>query len=280
MNEIVLRNQDAVNSEAIVQLAIAQAHAWERLGRWDDAVALLRAVRPAAEESPTLEGPLLTALAHTRNQQDWFQGPTGEGDKPALFDRLEQLARERDDKLMLADVLHERGLDLHTRYFHDDGDLDAEEQLLEGALELRRAHGDEAGAAWSLIYLGTIWQIREDSARGVPMFEEAEEIGRRLDVPLIVSYATRHLGMIRQEQEAWEGAEAAYRESLTLREELNWVPGIGTANHALGAFLLARGESDRARQHLERAHELIASVRATFMLGHVEKDLAALPATS
>ncbi len=280
MNEAVLHNEDTTNSKTIVQLAMSQAHAWERLGRWDDAVALLRAVRPAAEQSPALEGPLLTALAHTRNQQDWFQGPTGEGDKPALFDRLEQLARERDDERMLADVLHERGLDLHTRYFHDDGDLGAEEQLFERAIELRRANGDEVGVAWSLIYLATIWQIREESARGVPMFEEAEEIGRRLGDSLIVSYATRHLGMIRQEQEAWEGAEAAYRESLTLREQLNWVPGIGTANHALGAFLLARGESERARQHLESAHELISSVRATFMLGHVEQDLAALPATS
>jgi tetratricopeptide (TPR) repeat protein len=254
-----------------------QARAWEHAGRWDDAGALLRAVLPAAD-SPELEARVLTALAHVRNQQDWFQGPSGAEDKTAALDRLEALADERDDVRLASDVLYERALALHTLHFHGEGDLEAEQDLFQRSLDKRRNSGDEEGVAWALVYLGTLCQIREDHAAALPLFEEAAEIARRLEVPMLLSYVTRHLGMIHQEQGAWEAAHEAYTESLTIREAGGWTPYVATANHAIGSSLIARGETDRARAYLERAREIGEQVGITFMMGFILKDLAALDA--
>jgi tetratricopeptide (TPR) repeat protein len=258
--------------------AIEKAGAWDMVGRWGEAVALLHAVLPAAA-TPERRAAVLTALARVRNQQDWFNGPTGEDDKREAIDDVEAIARERDDARMLADALHERALDLHTLHFHGAGDLAAEEELFERAFALREECGDEEGAGWSLIYLATLHQMRAEHAAAQPLLEQVVAIAERADAPLLRSYGIRHLGMVHQEHGDWDAAYAAYAEALAVREQHGWVPYIATASHTVGSFLLACGETERARVHLERALAVGEPIGMAFMMNLVRADLATLSGT-
>jgi tetratricopeptide (TPR) repeat protein len=260
----------------LIEAALAQADEWALDGGWEDAAALLHAVRPAAaEKGPRDEARILVALLRMRNFQDLIQGPTHSPEKAAALDRLHALAEQLGDARMLADALHERGVDLHMRYFADDGDLAAERELLTRALALRREAGDEAGVGWSLIYLATIDQIEIDHGAGLATFEEALAIATRLNDPLLASYATRHIGYARQHRGELDAAEAAFAASLAQREKVRWSAGTFTAHHTLGALLRARHELGRAREHLERARELGERLGAGGILDAVREELAA-----
>jgi tetratricopeptide (TPR) repeat protein len=260
----------------LVDIAISTARAWELQGRWDEGAALLHAVLPVTEGDLDREAATLTALVRLRNAQAFLQGPGHADEKAAAIERIAAIGEQRDDRRLQADSLHERALDLHVRFFYDEGDLDAERDMLKRALKLRRGIGDELGAGWSLVYLGIICQLDGDGSAALPLFDEAHDIGAAAGDPILTSYAIRHIGMIRQDREEWEAAEQAFAESLALRERAGWYAGGPAAHLALGSLLRLRGEARRARDHLERAREVGQRLDADRIVAAAEEELAAL----
>jgi len=263
----------------LVEAALAQAFAWDRVGRWDEAAALLRAARPATAGNPQLEAEVLLALLRMWNGQDFIQMPERADEKTAALDRLDAIAEELSDPLLRAAAMHERALDLHVRYFHGDGDVEREESLLREALALREEHGDANGAAWSLFYVGTVQQVMHgDADAAARSFEEAYARTEQLDDPVLTSYVVRHLGQLRQTGGDYDGALPWLEESLELRQRAGWYAGTLAAHHALGSLRRARGETELAREQLERAREVGERIGSRFMLRFVMDDLAGLPA--
>lgn len=254
--------------------AFSDARELEFDGRWDEAAALLHEVcATAAAESPRYEARALVNLLRLRNFQDFIQHSDHGGEKAEVLARLEALGDDLADPRLLADALHERAVDLHFRYFVGEGNLMTEREMLEEALALRRSVGDEAGVGWSLVYIGTIDQIEIDHGAGLPMFEEALAIATQLVDPVLASYATRHIGYVRQYRKEWAAAEEAFAKSLAQREKAGWLAGTASALQALGGMMLAHREFERARVLLLRAREIGEEIAAGKILDSVERDL-------
>ena len=122
--------------------------------------------------------------------------------------------------------------------------------------------------AESIFHVGLVHQIvRGDQEGSRPFFDESYERARAAGDRLLMSYAIRHVAFCDQEAGDLERAEAGFRESLALREEAGWVPGVAAAQLALALLLAERGSPDEA---VELARAVARGVR--------ERGRRALPA--
>jgi tetratricopeptide (TPR) repeat protein len=249
------------------------AEALRLAGRWDEAAALVRRGLERAW-SPEREASLLLQLARILADRDMLCGGESEELAPAV-DRAEELARAAGDDRLLAGALTRRGLALHGRFLQERGEEPPGElAAFEEALELRRRCRDRAGEAESLFDVGLVHQVvRGDSPASEPWFRESYELARELGDRLLMSYSIRHLGFDHWEAERWAEAEAALVESLRLREEVGWIPGIGAALLALGELARERGRQEEALAHLARARDTFASIGAGRYLAFAEAEL-------
>jgi hypothetical protein len=88
----------------------------------------------------------------------------------------------------------------------------------------------------------------------------------------------RHLAWCRQERGDLDGARAGFEESLGLRREAGFVPGVGAALLALGQFEAEAGRPDAARRDLEEARSVLEPLGSRRFLGFVDAALAELDA--
>jgi len=124
----------------------------------------------------------------------------------------------------------------------------------------------------------TLWlsigALSRDQA--LPQAQEALRKALLLDPDLADAHST--LGMVRMYADwDWTGAEAEFKQAIALN------PNYATARHWYGLYLAFRGQTDEARQELERAHELdpLSSIIqlnlawVQFVAGHTDALIAA-----
>ena len=95
-----------------------------------------------------------------------------------------------------------------------------------------------------------------------------------------MSYAIRHVAFCDQEAGDLERAEAGFQESLALRMEAGWVPGVAAAQLALALLLAERSSPDEAVELARAARAGFESVGAERFLRLVEQELAELEAAA
>jgi tetratricopeptide (TPR) repeat protein len=130
----------------------------------------------------------------------------------------------------------------------DAGETPEEMSLFERALEIREGLGDRRGAAESFFQIGLVHQIaRQDEEAARRCFRRSYELADEVGDGVLMSYAIRHLGYLEQAAGNLDGAEAAFRESLQLREAAGWEPGVAPAQLALAAPLAVKNRAADAR---------------------------------
>jgi hypothetical protein len=180
--------------------------------------------------------------------RDLYERATFGGDASALT--------EADAALdaVEADLALARGRILHARVL-GGGDPDpAEGTLFERAAELYNRLEDDAGEADALFWFGIYHQVvRHDGDTARPSLQRSYDLANRTGERLTLSYAARHLAFDAMEHEDLATARGLFEESLRLRRELDFAPGVAAALLALAELSAATGDAAEAEQLLDEA---------------------------
>ncbi len=186
-------------------------------------------------------------------------------------------AAERDLDSLEADASLARGRVQHARYLDDRSAGSGGLALFERAAELYRGLGADAGEAEALFWIGTHHQVVEDDdALAVPALQRSAELAARVGDKLTLSYALRHLGFAEHAAGRLDAARARLQESIELRREVGFLPGV--AANIIGLAYLAAEEGRRAEglQLLDEAAAIAESVEAHGVLRWVDDARAEL----
>ena len=134
------------------------------------------------------------------------------------------------------------------RFWYLRGHLTEGAAFLGAALASADAAGDlHTTAAWATAAhgAGVLAWVRADYDRAVRLGERALAVWRRLEQRPGMAASLNLLGLVAMDQGAWDRAEAAHAESLSLRDKGDrW--GRATSLHNLGAIARRRGDRERA----------------------------------
>jgi tetratricopeptide (TPR) repeat protein len=184
----------------------------------------------------------------------------------SLMERALEQARREHDGRSEAKAVEGLGLLLHydniTRLMSGADvsaiEVDAEEEIFQRALAIRRDMSDEPGAALPLFGLGLVEQLfRHDWHGAMGYFRHALELvetsGNAIDL-YTQSEVHRHVGFyFLVEEERFDQAVRHLQRSLDLRQELGDPRRIPSGLQALGEAELAAGNTAGGIKLLERA---------------------------
>jgi predicted ATPase/transcriptional regulator with XRE-family HTH domain len=139
-----------------------------------------------------------------------------------------------------------------------DIDLNVAEDAAHRSLKLYRQLGDDSGAAWPLMYLGRVAQLRADLANARSCLQEALAASRKsalggkgLDV--LASPVQSHLAEVAREEGSFSEAEVRAHEALQFATPLRIPSYICVASLILGELYYDMGRQEAARTLWEEA---------------------------
>jgi tetratricopeptide (TPR) repeat protein len=176
-----------------------------------------------------------------------------------------------------ADLSLARGRILHAQFLTQGKEDQRELDLFEGAAELYQQLGDARGEAEALFWAGTFHQvIREDDQAARPALERSYELAAAAGDKLTLSYAARHLGFADANAGRMEAARGRFEESVRLRREISFLPGVAAGLLALAELTAQEGDRGAAAALLDEAASTATASGAQGILGWIEQARAEL----
>lgn len=180
-----------------------------------------------------------------------------------------------------ADLALSRGRILHAEFLQHRQEDPLELAAFERAVELYQSLGDSRGEGEALFWLGTFHQVvRGDSETALPALRRAYELSLEAGDKLTVSYAVRHLGFADLAAGRIAEAHAWLEESVKLRRELGFLPGVAAGVLALADVAWADGRRDDAYALLDEAAAIATGCGAKGTLNWIEHTRAEWLASS
>jgi tetratricopeptide (TPR) repeat protein len=174
-----------------------------------------------------------------------------------------------------ADLALARGRVLHARFLAERQEDPHELALFERSTELFRRLEDARGEAEALFWVGTFHQVvRGDGATAHPLFEKSYRLAESVDDKLTLSYAARHLGFGHQAEGRFDEARAYFEESVRLREQIGFIPGVAAGKLALAGLAKQSGNHTAARAFLAEARRLAEDSGAKGITGWINQTEA------
>ena len=160
-----------------------------------------------------------------------------------------------------------RGRILHARFLAHRQEDPQELALFERAAALYHQLGDACGEGESLFWVGTFHQVvrGDDDAAGPPL-ERAWSLAQAAGDKLTVSYVVRHLGFAEMAAGRLDGARELLEESVRLRREIGFAPGVAAGVLALAELAARAGDRDRALVLLDEAAAIAVDAGARGIL--------------
>ena len=175
-----------------------------------------------------------------------------------------------------ARLLQERGRILHAAFLSERNEDPRELQLFCRSLELAREAGDERLESWAEFWIGIVHQVvRDENDRSLPHFQAAYDSAKRNGDRLLQSYAIRHLGFGWYEQGGHEEGRRALEESVELRREDGFLPGVAAGLLTLAEIAAEEGRAEDARRLLEEAKQAADASGATAFGARIDAALTA-----
>ena len=263
-------------ADAVTRLATSLFYA----GRPADGADLLEAARPRLEHAGLDPAGVVRLQVEHARMVHYTASQAGSSDARAaeLAAAALSAAEGLKEDALIGDASDLLGLTLYWKAL-DSGsaaDFQAPVPHFGRALALRRKLGDRRGTAETLFHQGLLFQNRpsataEDEKKAEALFLEAKGVVQGGDHPVEESYLERHLAAIAQSRGDLDGALAAFRRSLALRQQAGFKIYVPPALLAIGDVLLAKGDRAGAGEHYARAIREAEAVGARrFILdGHV-----------
>jgi tetratricopeptide (TPR) repeat protein len=171
-----------------------------------------------------------------------------------------------------ADLALARGRIVHARFIADRQEDPGELALFERAARLYRQLGDVRGEAEALFWVGTFHQVlRDDHETALPVLERSYELAEQAGDRLTLSYAARHLGFVAAERGDPDTARERLTESVRLRRELGFQPGVAAGLLALADLASRTGDEQGAWQLIEEATAVAEASGAHGILTWIEQ---------
>jgi tetratricopeptide (TPR) repeat protein len=127
-------------------------------------------------------------------------------------------------------------------------------ELVRRAAELYHRLGQPGGEAEALFWAGTYHQvIRQDHEAARPLLERSYELASQAGDTMTLSYAARHLGFADMIAGNITAARERLTESLRLRREIAFMPGVAAALLALAELAAESGDREAAGPLLDEA---------------------------
>jgi tetratricopeptide (TPR) repeat protein len=166
----------------------------------------------------------------------------------AIAERDADLQARRAGSLFLA------SLDVH------EGRAEAAIALLEPLLD--RPETAEQDVAELRPVCAEAYLASGSETKAEAVLDDALRRAKEQDLKLELAEALRVQGMLRTAQSRWDDAETAFDEALTLAQAMPNPHLEARIFHAFGAMLLAKGETNRARERLQAALDIFQRLGA------------------
>jgi len=151
---------------------------------------------------------------------------------------------ERELDGVEADLALARGRIVHARFLEGQDEDPRELALFERAARLCGIFGDVRGEGEALFWVGVFHQVvRHDDGAAVPTLERSLELATQAGDTLTISYALRHLGIAEHAAGRLQRARERLEESVRLRREVGFLPGV--AANLVGLIYIAAAEGRR-----------------------------------
>jgi hypothetical protein len=265
----------ADRARRLIDDAATLADAWRIAGRWADALTLLGGLQPLAHEyDQALRATHALATARILAEQAGFGGVDTLAERSAVLDVALAAAQQTDDHSLLGAVWDARGMSLHYAYLDSDRTAEPPEELssFERGLDYRRQAADQRGMAESLFHVGLVYGVvRQDHPQALPFFQQSYALAQQVGDSIMASYAIRHIGFAQHDSGDTVSARASMQESLELREQAGFIPGV-----AMALVMLAYADADLdqralALEHLGRARTIFLGLQADQKVAWIER---------
>lgn len=204
----------------------------------------------------------------TRRLRDRYDQASFGGDEAALAMGLTEVTA-------LQGVLDlARGRLLHTQFLRDHLDRPEELAAFERAAAAFREAGEVGAEAEAHFWIGCYHQVvHGDNAAALPQFERSGELAAAASDRLTQSYVERHLGYLDWDAGRTEQARSRFEESLRLRRELRFQPGVAAALLALAEFCKSHGDGGAADRYVSEARQVAEATGARGVLRWIDEDM-------
>ncbi|MEV5745236.1 tetratricopeptide repeat protein [Microbispora rosea] len=170
-----------------------------------------------------------------------------------------------------------RGRIVHARFLEHHEEDPRELELFERAADLFRRLGDTRGEGEALFWIGCFHQVvRHDDEAAGPALRRSYELAAKAGDRLTMSYALRHLGIAEHKAGRLDAARERLEESVRLRRELDFRPGVAANLVGLAYIAVAEDRRDDALRLLDEAAALAETSGALGIARHVEQARTAL----
>jgi tetratricopeptide (TPR) repeat protein len=178
-----------------------------------------------------------------------------------------------------ADLALARGRIAHARFLHERREDPRQLALFVLAARLYQRLGDRRGEAEALFWVGIFYQVvHHDNAAAVPALERSYELAAEVEDKLTLSYACRHLGYADMAAGNLDAARERLEESVRLRREIGFRPGVAAGLLALAELAAEERDSQRAAALLDEAYAIAEDSGARGTARWIEQARAELAA--
>jgi tetratricopeptide (TPR) repeat protein len=172
-------------------------------------------------------------------------------------------AAERDLDAVEADLALARGRLAHARFLAGTQEDPQELALFERAAGLYRALNDMRGEGEALFWAGLVHQVvRGEHDAAVPVLERSYDLAAVAGDKLTMSYALRHLGIAEHLAGRLGVARERLEESMRLRREVGFLPGVAANLIGLAHIAVAEGHHQEALELLAEAGSIAEAAGA------------------
>lgn len=271
---------DHALQEQLTLNALNLAHRWRLSGRWQDTLTLLHGILPVVNElDDTRRAQVWLHIARTLNDQTIFAGVNNTQELGVALDNAMRFCQAAGDDSLLGVVWDSKGMAEHAHFLNHGRFQEPEHELefFERGLEYRQKAGEPRGLAESYFHLGLVHQVvRGDSKMGEPYFERSYALAKQANDAVMQSYAIRHIAYVRGDGGDMNAALHGFQESLTLREQAGFVPGVAMALFTLAEAEALQGDANKARADFERARTILSELGAPRPVEWIDAALAKL----
>jgi tetratricopeptide (TPR) repeat protein len=177
---------------------------------------------------------------------------------------------ERELDAVEADLALARGRVLHARFLDGQNEDPRELVLFERAAQLYQVLGDVRGEGEALFWIGVFHQVvRHDNDAAVAVLERSRDLAAQVDDKLTLSYSLRHLGIAEHGAGRLDAARERLEESLRLRREIGFLPGVAANLVGLTYIAAAQGRRVDALALVEEAGAIAEASGAQSILRQV-----------
>lgn len=171
-----------------------------------------------------------------------------------------------------ADLALARGRVMHARFLAENNEDAHELTLFQRATQLYQTLGDVRREGESLLWVGIFHQVvRHDDDAAVTFLERSYELSMQVGDTLTVSYALRHLAIADHAAGRLHVAREWLEESVRLRREIGFLPGVAANLVGLAYIADAQGRRDDALALVDEAETIAEATGAHGVMRQIEE---------